>query len=87
MAEPLVSFEFFPPGDEAMARTLWKPATEVDGVQLADVCAFVTQLDEWRGQYLALVGVPNNFKAEWDFVSAVSACELSSSLVFVSVGC
>ena len=23
MAEPLVSFEFFPPGDEAMARTLW----------------------------------------------------------------
>jgi methylenetetrahydrofolate reductase (NADPH) len=23
MAEPLVSFEFFPPGDEAMAQTLW----------------------------------------------------------------
>jgi methylenetetrahydrofolate reductase (NADPH) len=24
MPEPLVSFEFFPPGDEAMAETLWK---------------------------------------------------------------
>jgi methylenetetrahydrofolate reductase (NADPH) len=24
MSEPLVSFEFFPPGDEAMADTLWK---------------------------------------------------------------
>src|SRR6266436_6302804 len=24
MSEPLVSFEFFPPSDEAMAETLWK---------------------------------------------------------------
>jgi hypothetical protein len=59
-----------------MARMLWKPATEIDGVPFQDLCSFVSQLNDWRDQYLQLVGVPNNFQAEWDFVSAVSACVL-----------
>ena len=32
------------------------------------------QLNEWRGEHLPRVGVPSDFEAEWDFVSAVSAC-------------
>lgn len=36
---------------------------------------FIAALIEWRDQYLARVGVPSNFAAEWDFVSVVSACE------------
>jgi hypothetical protein len=66
-----------------MARMLWKPATEIDGVPLQDLCTYIAQLDEWRDDYLSLVGVPNNFQAEWDFVSAVSAC-LSRLFAFIA---
>ena len=65
-----------------MARMLWKPATEIDGVPLQDLFLYVSQLNEWRDQYLSVVGVPNNFQTDWDFVSAVSACEYS----FLEIG-
>jgi hypothetical protein len=43
----------------------------------ADVVSnFADALAEWRDEYLPKVGVPSNFQADWDFVSAVSACEL-----------
>jgi hypothetical protein len=58
-----------------MARHLWRPGTELDGLPSQDLSLFVSQLNEWRDQYLTLVGVPHNFAQEWDFVSAVSACE------------
>ena len=36
---------------------------------------FMTLLNDWREEHLQHVGVPSNFEAEWDFVSAVTACE------------
>jgi hypothetical protein len=57
-----------------MSRQLWRPVTESDGVPFETLCSFSTALSEWRDQYLTVVGVPSNFEAEWDFVSAVSAC-------------
>ena len=38
------------------------------------------QLNEWRDEHLPRVGVPSDFEAEWDFVSAVSACTSFSPL-------
>ncbi|TFK52292.1 hypothetical protein OE88DRAFT_1807225 [Heliocybe sulcata] len=57
-----------------MSRQLWRPATESDGVPFETLCNFVHLLGDWRDQYLTKVGVPSNFQAAWDFVSAVSAC-------------
>ncbi|EMD40074.1 hypothetical protein CERSUDRAFT_81362 [Gelatoporia subvermispora B] len=57
-----------------MARQLWRPATESDGVPHDVLRIIVTQLVDWRDEHLQHVGVPSNFEAEWDFVSAVSAC-------------
>ena len=31
-------------------------------------------LYDWKNEYLAKVGVPRNSQAEWDFISAISAC-------------
>jgi hypothetical protein len=60
--------------DRQMSRQLWRPATDSDGVPFETLCSFTNALSEWRDQYLTVVGVPSNFEAEWDFVSAVSAC-------------
>ncbi|OBZ68942.1 hypothetical protein A0H81_11103 [Grifola frondosa] len=57
-----------------MSRQLWRPATESDGVPLDVVVNFMNLLVEWRDEHLQQVGVPSNFEAEWDFVSAVTAC-------------
>ncbi|KAH9933240.1 uncharacterized protein BXZ73DRAFT_46460, partial [Epithele typhae] len=57
-----------------MSRQLWRPATESDGVPLEVLTGFMTCLNEWRDEHLQHVGVPSNFEAEWDFVSAVTAC-------------
>jgi hypothetical protein len=58
-----------------MSRQLWRPATESDGVPLEVLLNLINILNEWKGEHLQRVGVPSNFAAEWDFVSAVSACE------------
>ena len=58
-----------------MSRQLWRPATESDGIPLEVLTTFMEQLSEWRDEHLNRVGVPTNMKAEWDFVSAVTACE------------
>ena len=63
-----------------MARQLWKPATDADGISADVVINFSTALSDWEDQYLTQVGVPSNFEADWDFVSAVSACKVSSVL-------
>lgn len=62
-----------------MARQLWRPVTDSEGMPYEALCTFTTGLTEWRDQYLSKVGVSNNFDAEWDFVSAVSACEFEIS--------
>ena len=56
-----------------MSRQLWRPATESDGIPLDVLVNLVSLLNEWRDEHLQRVGVPSNFAAEWDFVSAVSA--------------
>ncbi|THH27039.1 hypothetical protein EUX98_g7153 [Antrodiella citrinella] len=57
-----------------MARQLWRPATESDGIPLDVLCNFMNLLSEWRDEHLRYVGVPSNFQQDWDFVSAVTAC-------------
>ncbi|RPD62771.1 hypothetical protein L227DRAFT_651667 [Lentinus tigrinus ALCF2SS1-6] len=57
-----------------MSRQLWRPATESDGIPIDVLITFMNQLNEWRDEHLQHVGVPSNFEAEWDFVSAVTAC-------------
>ncbi|KAA1469750.1 hypothetical protein DENSPDRAFT_641934 [Dentipellis sp. KUC8613] len=57
-----------------MSKVLWIPSTDADGVPMEVLRGIIHQLNEWREQYLPHVGVPTNFAAEWDFVSAVSAC-------------
>ncbi|TCD60752.1 hypothetical protein EIP91_009605 [Steccherinum ochraceum] len=57
-----------------MARQLWRPATESDGIPLDVLCTFMNNLTEWREEHLRHVGVPSNFQQDWDFVSAVTAC-------------
>ncbi|KAG6831008.1 hypothetical protein H0H87_006581 [Tephrocybe sp. NHM501043] len=58
----------------SMSRQLWKPVTDSQGIPLETLWEFTTALSEWRDKYLSSVGVPSNFKGEWDFVSAVSSC-------------
>ena len=57
-----------------MSKNLWIPTTDSDGVPVEVLRGIIQQLNEWRTQYLPRVGVPTDFAAEWDFVSAVSAC-------------
>ncbi|KAI0693984.1 hypothetical protein BC835DRAFT_1043215 [Cytidiella melzeri] len=57
-----------------ISRQLWRPATESDGVPLDVLINLINMLNDWKDEHLQRVGVPSNFAAEWDFVSAVSAC-------------
>lgn len=57
-----------------MSKQLWKPSTDADGIPFETLNHFIASLVEWREKYLNLVGVPNNYDGEWDFVSAVSSC-------------
>ncbi|KAI0669214.1 hypothetical protein C8Q78DRAFT_1042258 [Trametes maxima] len=57
-----------------MSRQLWRPATESDGIPADVLTNFMSMLSDWRDEHLTHVGVPSNFEAEWDFVSAVTAC-------------
>jgi hypothetical protein len=57
-----------------MSKNLWIPTTDSDGVPVEFLRGLSHQLNDWRAQYLPRVGVPTDFAAEWDFVSAVSAC-------------
>ncbi|KAL7280160.1 hypothetical protein ACG7TL_006579 [Trametes sanguinea] len=61
-----------------MARQLWRPATESDGIPADVLTTIMDMLNEWRDEYLQHVGVPTAFPAAWDFVSAVTACGSSS---------
>ncbi|RDB18033.1 hypothetical protein Hypma_000879 [Hypsizygus marmoreus] len=58
----------------SMSRQLWKPVTDAEGIPFDILCSFTVALTEWREKFLSLVGVPSNFKGDWDFVSAVSSC-------------
>lgn len=60
-----------------LSRQLWRPATESDGIPVDVLLSLIALLSEWKDEHLQRVGVPSNFAAEWDFVSAVSACESS----------
>lgn len=65
-----------------MSRQLWRPATESDGIPLDVLLNLINMLNDWKDEHLQRVGVPSNFAAEWDFVSAVSACECLRQLSF-----
>ncbi|KAG5648287.1 hypothetical protein DXG03_004857 [Asterophora parasitica] len=53
----------------SMSRHLWKPVTDSEGIPFETLHKFTVDLAEWREKYLNLVGVPSNFKGDWDFVS------------------
>lgn len=55
-----------------MSRQLWKPVTDAEGIPLETLYGFTLELSAWREKYLSTVGVPSNFKGEWDFVSVSS---------------
>ncbi|THH09267.1 hypothetical protein EW146_g8729 [Bondarzewia mesenterica] len=57
-----------------MSKNLWIPSTDSEGIPAEVLRGIMDQLNEWKDHYLPQVGVPTNFAAEWDFVSAVSAC-------------
>ncbi|KAL4081081.1 hypothetical protein J3A83DRAFT_4204554 [Scleroderma citrinum] len=57
-----------------IARQLWRPQTDAEGIPLESAIHYTTELIEWRDAHLHKVGVPANLAADWDFVSAVSAC-------------
>lgn len=59
-----------------MCRWLWIPAAEAEGIAYEHLVRLVAQYMEWRDEHLDRVGVPSNFEADWDFVAAVTACEL-----------
>lgn len=56
-----------------MSRSLWKPATDADGVPFEVLTHFSTALSEWRDHYLQVVGVPSNENGSWDFVTVGGA--------------
>ncbi|EGO23988.1 hypothetical protein SERLADRAFT_450284 [Serpula lacrymans var. lacrymans S7.9] len=62
-----------------IARQLWRPTTDSDGIPLEAALSYASELTKWRDAHLPKVGVPSNFEAEWDFVSAVSACASDAS--------
>ncbi|KAF9242578.1 hypothetical protein BU15DRAFT_72694 [Melanogaster broomeanus] len=57
-----------------IARLLWRPTTDSEGIPLEAALLYTSELSKWRDSHLSNVGVPPNLAANWDFVSAVSAC-------------
>jgi hypothetical protein len=58
----------------SMSRYLWRPSVEAEGIAFSELSSIVVSLLEWRHEHLVKVGVPSDFRADWDFVAAVSAC-------------
>jgi hypothetical protein len=58
-----------------LARQLARPDVPNYGMPYAVLEQAMQSLHFWKDQYLQIVGVPNNFQADWDFIAAVSACE------------
>ena len=50
-------------------------------MQIQTIWGFMQSLNEWKDNYLQHVGVPPNFPSDWDFISCVTACELSPLLI------
>ncbi|KIJ64481.1 hypothetical protein HYDPIDRAFT_132385 [Hydnomerulius pinastri MD-312] len=57
-----------------IARLLWRPTTDLEGIPVEAAVQYSAELSKWRDAHLSKVGVPPNLAANWDFVSAVSAC-------------
>ncbi|KAF8073810.1 hypothetical protein FPV67DRAFT_1479374 [Lyophyllum atratum] len=80
MSSPREQLEGYYRAAHSLARTarsmsqLWKPLTDSEGIPFETLTSFTVALTQWREKYLTLVGVPSNFKGDWDFVSAVSSC-------------
>jgi hypothetical protein len=60
-----------------ISKQFWKPVVEADGIPIDTLMTLMQSLYGWKDQYLAKVGVPSNFQAEWDFMSAISACPIT----------
>lgn len=50
-----------------MSSSFWRPATEYEGIPVANIQSTIEQLHNWKDKYLATVGVRAD--AQWDFVS------------------
>ena len=59
-----------------LARHLARPDIPTRGMPYAVLHQAMESLHFWKDQYLQIVGVPNNFQADWDFIAAVSACKI-----------
>ncbi|KAG8814191.1 hypothetical protein FRC19_001947, partial [Serendipita sp. 401] len=57
-----------------LARDLSKPSIMSFGIPLQVLQRAVEELRNWKEKYLRIVGVPDNYQANWDFIAAVSAC-------------
>ncbi|KAG6336063.1 hypothetical protein ID866_3036 [Astraeus odoratus] len=57
-----------------IARQLWRPQTDAEGIPLDFVIQYTKELVNWRDAHLSKVGVPSTLAPDWDFVTAVSAC-------------
>ncbi|KIO06193.1 hypothetical protein M404DRAFT_139322, partial [Pisolithus tinctorius Marx 270] len=57
-----------------IARQLWRPQTDAEGIPLEVVEQDLSDLVTWRDKHLSKVGVPASLVSGWDFLTAVSAC-------------
>ncbi|KAG8809488.1 hypothetical protein FRC17_003423, partial [Serendipita sp. 399] len=57
-----------------LAKDLSKPNVTTFGMPLQVLKRCMENLQAWKEQYLQLVGVPDNYQANWDFAAAVAAC-------------
>ncbi|KAF8339594.1 uncharacterized protein EI90DRAFT_2966748 [Cantharellus anzutake] len=62
-----------------MARTLWIPSTETDGIPYATLLQIVTGLRQWRDEHLGKLGATNDLQNHSDYVTAVGACSIDCS--------
>jgi hypothetical protein len=61
----------------ALARNLSRPDVSNQGMPVKILREAMFSLQRWKDEFLQLVGVPNNFQADWDFIAAVSACKFT----------
>ncbi|KAG8214469.1 hypothetical protein J3R82DRAFT_9522 [Butyriboletus roseoflavus] len=69
-----------------MARLLWRPTTDSEGIPVEAAIHYSSELSKWRDAHLSKVGVPPNLATNWDFVSAVSACASDAQYHVIWIG-
>ncbi|KAH8824974.1 hypothetical protein DL96DRAFT_1817587 [Flagelloscypha sp. PMI_526] len=57
-----------------MAKQLWKPSSDSEGIPLQYLVQAMNGLTSWRTEFLEKVGVPKNYSGNWNFMEAVTSC-------------